>query len=112
MSTSNRAALSHKAHKVLKKYYKPVEPIERPVLEHLLYACLLENTHYEQADKAFDLLKASLFDWNEVRVSTVKELAEMVPFSADAMTASAISAKCCSPCSSRSTPTTWSHSRS
>ncbi|MBL8828072.1 MAG: hypothetical protein JNM18_13925 [Planctomycetaceae bacterium] len=87
MSTSNRAALFTKAHKVLKKYYKPVEPIERPVLEHLLYACLLENTHYEQADKAFDLLKGSLFDWNEVRVSTVKELAEMVPFLPDAMAA-------------------------
>lgn len=87
MSTSNRAALFTKAHKILKKYYKPVAPLERPVLEHLLYACVLENAHYEQADKAFEAIKSSLFDWNEVRVSTVKELAELIPHHPDASTA-------------------------
>src|SRR5437016_2986196 len=87
MATNNRAALFGKAHKILKKYYKPVTPPERTVLEHLLYACLLENAHAEQADKAFNTLKTNLFDWNEVRVSTVRELAEMLPMLSDAMTA-------------------------
>lgn len=86
MATNNRAALFAKAHKTLKKYYTPIAPPERPVLEHLLFACLLENTHHDQAEKAFHTLKTGLFDWNEVRVSTVKELAEMVPHLPDAMT--------------------------
>ena len=50
MST-NRAALLTKLHKVLKKHYKPVSPPkDRTVLEHLLYACCLENARPEAAD--------------------------------------------------------------
>jgi endonuclease III len=78
MPTTNRAALLTKTHKVLKKHYKPVPPVERPVLEHLLYACCLENATYESADKAYTLVSTNFFDWNEVRVSTVKELAEVM----------------------------------
>lgn len=78
MAQLNRMALLTKMHKVLKKHYKPVAIPERTVLEHLLYACCLENAHYEQADKAFAAVSTSFFDWNEVRVSTVKELAEVM----------------------------------
>jgi hypothetical protein len=78
MATVNRSALINKMHKVLKKHYKPVPIPDRPALEHLLYACCLENAHYDAADKAYAALSTALFDWNEVRVSTVKELAEVM----------------------------------
>src|SRR3982750_1270337 len=76
MST-NRAAAIAKLYKVLKKHYKPIEPpSERTALEHLLYSCLLENPRHEAADEAFAKLKELYFDWNEIRVTTVTELAE------------------------------------
>jgi endonuclease-3 len=80
MSTSNRAALLTKTHKVLKKHYKPhALKSDRTVLEHLLYGCCLENSPPEAADKTFDGLVEQFFDWNEVRVSTVRELTEVMP---------------------------------
>ncbi|HVC98137.1 MAG TPA: hypothetical protein VND64_30985 [Pirellulales bacterium] len=78
MPTTNRMALLTKIHKVLKKHYKPVSPVERTLLEHLLYACCLENASYEAADRAYASISTDFFDWNEVRVSTVKELAEVM----------------------------------
>ena len=76
MST-NRTAIIHKIQKVLKKHYKPVAPpADRTALEHLLYACVLENARFEAADEAFAKLKELYFDWNEIRVTTVTELAE------------------------------------
>ncbi|HIQ20881.1 MAG TPA: hypothetical protein EYH34_06570 [Planctomycetes bacterium] len=64
----------------MKKHYKPVSPdTQRPVLEQLLLACCLENAHYDAADEAFLGLVHNFFDWNEVRVSTVRELAEVMP---------------------------------
>jgi endonuclease III len=75
--TTNRTAQIAKVHKVLKKHYKPCAPPEdRTVLEHLLYACVLENARFEAADVAFAKLKELYFDWNEIRVTTVTELAE------------------------------------
>lgn len=47
-------------------------------MENLLFACCLENAHYAPAEQAFQALAASFFDWNEVRVSTVKELSEVM----------------------------------
>lgn len=77
MSVPNRSALIKQTHEVLKKHYNPVKPPEdRPLLEHLLYACCLENAHYEAADEAFAKLQQAFFDWNEIRVTTVTELAE------------------------------------
>ena len=77
MSVSNRAALINKTYKVLKKYYAPVTPpANRSVLEHLLYACCLQNASPEAADEAFAKLQQAFFDWNEVRVTTIIELAE------------------------------------
>ena len=65
MPASNRAALISKAQKVLSKHFTPVNQVERPVLEHLLYACCLENNRYEVADETFARLQESMFDWNE-----------------------------------------------
>jgi endonuclease-3 len=52
--------------------------VERPVLDQLLFACCLENAHYDKAEEAFAALVHTFFDWNEIRVTTVKELAEVV----------------------------------
>jgi endonuclease III len=77
MAGTNRSGLITKLYKVLKQHYKPVSVNgDRPLLEQMLYACCLENAHYEKAEKTYQHLASSFFDWNEVRVSTVKELAE------------------------------------
>ena len=78
MGTSNRAALLVKTHKVLKKHYMPVAPGDRPLLGQLLFALCLENSTYEGAEKVIAELEKGFFDWNEVRVSTVAELAELM----------------------------------
>jgi hypothetical protein len=79
MTATNRATLLAKIHKVLKKHYKPLfPPAERTILEHLLYGCCLENARPEAADESFAKLQQSYFDWNEVRVTTVGELAEQL----------------------------------
>ncbi|HEX5033014.1 MAG TPA: hypothetical protein VFW62_00920, partial [bacterium] len=86
MTTINRSAQLAKVHKVLKKHYKPVAPpADRSALEHLLYACCLENARYEAADEAFARLKEMYFDWNEIRVTTVSELAEAMAGIPDAI---------------------------
>jgi endonuclease-3 len=78
MASKNRAALINKVLKVVKKHYKPAAPgKDRTLLEHLLFACCLENSPYEAAERAFQALTTDYFDWNEVRVSTVRELADV-----------------------------------
>ena len=51
---------------------------ERSVFEQLLFACCLENAHYDRAELAYAALTdtGSFFDFNEIRVSTVRELSE------------------------------------
>ncbi len=79
MASNNRATQINKVLKVVKKTYKPAEPVgERTVLEHLVFACCLENSLHEDAEKVFASLKSDYFDWNEVRVSSVRELTELV----------------------------------
>lgn len=77
MSTKNRGDRIQLLQKVVSKHYTPVLAAEdRSVLEHLLYACCLEDAPHEAADEAFHRLQESFFDWNEVRVTTVSELCE------------------------------------
>lgn len=47
-----------------------------PVLEQFIFALCRENATLEQAKQAFTNLKTRFFDWNEVRVSTIRELEE------------------------------------
>jgi endonuclease-3 len=95
MSTSNRAALIQKIYKVLKKHYKPARPpADRSVMEHLLYACCLENASFEAADEAFAKAQQSFFDWNEVRVTTVTELAETMSSLPDPVAAATRMKRC------------------
>jgi endonuclease III len=79
MASTNRAAQITKVIKVVKKYYKPVEvPKDRNVLEHVVFAALVENSNYDDAEKVFAALKADYFDWNEVRVSSIRELTDVM----------------------------------
>lgn len=79
MAIPNRAAIIGATHKVLKKHYKTiVASQDRTLLENLLYAHCLQNATYEKAEEAFSRVKSAFFDWNEVRVTTVSELAEVV----------------------------------
>lgn len=67
-----------------KKYPVTVEAEARPVLEEVLYAVLREGATTAQADAAFAKLREAFFDWNEVRVSTVPEVAEVLGHLPDA----------------------------
>ena len=78
MAASNRATRITKLVSSLKKHFKPQLPAERPLFESLIYGCLLENSPHEAADEAIEELEKSYFDWNEVRVSTRTELAEVL----------------------------------
>jgi len=77
MST-NRAALINKLHKSLKKMFDPVLPdASRSLLEHLLFASLLENASPEAAESSISQIHDRFFDLNEVRVTTIRELSEV-----------------------------------
>ncbi len=90
MSTTNRTALLNKLQRVLKKTYKPATARgDHPLLETLLFACCLENAHHDIAHDALQKLRESFFDWNEIRVSTVKELAESLSTLPDSLAAAA-----------------------
>lgn len=79
MAPVSRSAQFAKVHKVLKKYYKPVfPPTDRPVLDHLLFACCLEDARYEAAEEAFAALVHTFYDWNEIRVTSISELSEVM----------------------------------
>jgi endonuclease-3 len=51
-------------------------PEARPVLEQFIYALCREGSTRERADRAYRNLQERFFDWNEVRVSSTRELAE------------------------------------
>jgi endonuclease-3 len=79
MAAANRAEKFAKLYKVIKKHFSPIAvPPNRSVLENLLYACCLENSKFDAADEAFARLQQDFFDWNEVRVTTTQELAEVM----------------------------------
>ena len=60
------------------------EPEQRPVLEQFLYAICREGVTRELADRAYRNLREHYFDWNEVRVSSARELAESMDCLPDA----------------------------
>jgi endonuclease-3 len=78
MATPNRSALITRTIKVLRKHFKPVTPPkDRSLFEHLLFACLVEDSPPETAEQVLATLKQDYFGWNEVRVSTIRELTEV-----------------------------------
>jgi endonuclease III len=77
MATPNRAKLIDRTLKVLRKHFKPVPPPkDRSLFDHLIVACLVEDSPNESAEQVFTALKAEYFGWNEVRVSTIRELTD------------------------------------
>jgi len=78
MASPSRSTQCSKLHKVLKKHFEAVAPdANRTVFEQMVFACCLENAHYDRAEEAFAALEHSFFDWNEIRVSTVRELCDV-----------------------------------
>lgn len=77
---TNKQQLLTQAHAALKKKYPlpavDATPPDRTVLEELIYAALREGTTAADADRAYEGLRKSFIDWNEVRVSTVQEVSD------------------------------------
>ncbi|NQT12786.1 MAG: hypothetical protein HQ582_08555 [Planctomycetes bacterium] len=79
MASPSRSTQFSKVHKVLKKHFEVVAPDpDRTVFEQLVFASLLEDAHYDRAEEALAALEHSFFDWNEIRVSTVRELCDVL----------------------------------
>lgn len=79
MASNNRAAQINKVIKVVRKRFQPAEAnIDRSLIEHLLFACCLENSLHEDAERVFATLSKSFYDWNEVRVTSIRELATIM----------------------------------
>ncbi|HAO72225.1 MAG TPA: hypothetical protein DCR06_06440, partial [Planctomycetaceae bacterium] len=79
LTAAQKQKLVEKIHTVLKGHYSPQVPnTTRPLLEQVLFACCLENSHYADAEKALSNLLENAFDLNEVRVTTVAELADLL----------------------------------
>ena len=74
-TTINKQRLLNQLFAVAKKTIGPDEEV-RPVLQQFVYALCREGATREQADEAYRFLCERFFDWNEVRVSSVRELEE------------------------------------
>ncbi|WP_166828922.1 HhH-GDP family DNA glycosylase [Thalassoroseus pseudoceratinae] len=73
---SDKQAVCKKLVTALKKQYKGSSSTsDLPVLETLVFAVCLEDTSEEQAEKTYQRLHESFFDLNEIRVSSISELA-------------------------------------
>ena len=57
---------------------KAGEPESRPVLEQFVYSLCREGTTRELADQAFVALRDRFYDWNEIRVSSAREVADAI----------------------------------
>jgi endonuclease III len=75
-TTTNKQRILNHLFTALKKRYDPAEPEQLRVLEQFLYAICREGASREQADRAFRNLRERFFDWNEIRVSSPREIEE------------------------------------
>jgi endonuclease-3 len=75
-TTTNKQRILTHFFTTLKRRYHAGDPEGRPVLEQLLYAVCREGTTRELADRAFRNLHDRFFDWNEIRVSSAREVEE------------------------------------
>jgi endonuclease-3 len=83
-ATNNKQRVLQQLLNTVAKSSKSGEPPTRPVLEQFLYAICREGSTRELADRAFRGLREQYFDWNEVRVSSPRELAESMDCLPDA----------------------------
>ena len=75
-TTTNKQRLIDRLFTTLKKAYDPGDTVDRPVLEQFVFSLCREGTTHDQAEQAFRNLCERFFDWNEVRVSSLRELEE------------------------------------
>lgn len=74
---SDKQAVCKKLTTILKKRYKrPAADEDRPILETIIFAVCLENASPEDAGAAYKRLHTSFHDLNEMRVSSISELAQ------------------------------------
>jgi endonuclease III len=73
-TTISKQKILDKILTTLKKRYEPKDAEERPVLEQFMYAVCREGATREGADRAYQNLRERFFDWNEVRVSSAREV--------------------------------------
>ncbi len=79
MAAPSKAQLLTDIHALLKKRYKlEPKPERMSVLEAVVYGICHEGTTREQANQALSRFKDDFFDWNEVRVSSVPEIQEVL----------------------------------
>jgi endonuclease-3 len=76
---SDRLAVAHKVLGVLRKKYGQALPRQAlPVLETVLFAACLENVSQGQAEAVYARLLASFHDLNEIRVSSISEIEQVL----------------------------------
>jgi endonuclease III len=73
-ATTNKQKVLNQILTTLKKRYEPAETPPRPVLEQFLYAVCREGAPRALADRAYENLRERFFDWNELRVSSAREV--------------------------------------
>ena len=79
MATPNRAALINRMLKVVRKHFKPVAAAEGSLAVRAPAVRLPAREFAARAaEQVFNTLKQDYFDWNEVRVSTIRELTEVL----------------------------------
>jgi endonuclease III len=76
VTTNKQQVLSTALTTLKKKFPAPPEPDKRPILEEVLYAICREGVPSATADAAFQRLRERFFDLNEIRVSTIQEVAD------------------------------------
>jgi endonuclease-3 len=79
--TNKQQLLTHAQAALKKRFPLPAAddsaPI-RPLLEELIYAICRESSTAEDADAGYARLRKAFIDWNEVRVSTVQEVGDVL----------------------------------
>ncbi|MEZ5939801.1 MAG: hypothetical protein R3C18_00320 [Planctomycetaceae bacterium] len=79
LKSSDRQSIIKKLTIELKKRYKGGLPKSNlSVIETLIYATLLEDASHEDAEAAFQRLFDHFFDLNEIRVSSVEEIKQVL----------------------------------
>jgi endonuclease-3 len=85
MAAPSKAQLLNEVHALLKKRYKLEPRTDRlSVLEAVVYGICHEGTTREQANQALNRFRDHFFDWNEVRVSSIEEIRDVLAGQPDA----------------------------
>ena len=89
MASTSRTSQLATLQKILKKKYDAVATdSSRSLLEHLLFASLLESAPHKAAEEAYAAIHEEFFDYNEIRVTSVAELSEVMKMLPDPRQAS------------------------